>query len=153
MYKSIYMCDCCGKEMQTPMYTLELRTNSFCIQDRTAWHYCNDCWGYAKKNLTKKDELSDLEKTIEELKKENDILKKDATWSREFWDAVFKTAAKQEKKDFTYGSPYMTYTINTGGEKTIQARFAGDRFSTTVGCCCENTNKDSLEYKQTTGMI
>lgn len=151
MYKSIYVCDCCGKEMQTPMYTLELKTNSFCIQDRVSWHYCNDCWGYAKKNLTKKDELSDLEKTIEELKKENDILQKDAAWSRKFWEAIFKAAAKQEKKDVTYSSPYICTTVNTSGEKTIQAKPMSDG-PFTVGCCCENTNKDSLNYKQTTGI-
>lgn len=151
MYKSIYVCDCCGKEMQSSMYTLELKTNSLCIQDRAAWHYCNDCWGYVKKNLIKKDEISDLEKTIEELKKENDILQKDAAWSRKFWEAIFKAAAKQEKKDVTYNSPYMSYTISTSGEETIQAKPMGDG-PFTVGCCCENTNKDSLNYKQTTGI-
>jgi len=43
MHKTMYVCDCCGKEMQSPMYTLELRTNSLCIQDRVSWHYCSDC--------------------------------------------------------------------------------------------------------------
>lgn len=171
MYKSIYVCDCCGKEMQTPMYTLELRTNSFCIQDRVSWHYCNDCWGYVKKNLTKKDKIDDLEKTIEELKKENDTLKNDAAWCRDFWEAIFKSAkctdygpfttittSDEEKitqgkpiigNEFTYSSPYICTTVNTIGEKTIQAEPAGDG-PFIVGCCCENTNKDSLNYKQTT---
>ena len=52
---------------------------------------------------------------------------------------------------FTYSSPYTSYTINTGGEKTIQAEPVGDG-PFTVGCCCENTNKDSLNYKQITGI-
>ena len=43
MYKTIYECDRCGKEMQSPMYTLELKTNSLCVQDQAGWHYCNDC--------------------------------------------------------------------------------------------------------------
>lgn len=43
----------------------------------------------------------------------------------------------------------MSYTINTSGEKTIQAEPIGDG-PFTVGYCCENTNKDSLNYKQTT---
>lgn len=150
MYKSIYVCDCCGQEMQSPMYTLELKTNSLCIQDRANWHYCNDCWGYIKKSLTKKKELDDLEKTVEELKKENDMLKNDAAWSREFWDALFESA-RQEKKNVTYSSPYICTTVNTSGEKTIQAEPVGDG-PFTVGCCCENTNKDSLNYKQTTGI-
>ena len=150
MYKTTYVCDCCGKEMQSPMYTLELKTNSFCVQDRAGWDYCNDCWEYVKKRLIlKKSELDDLEKTIEELKKENDMLKNDAAWSREFWEAIFKAAAKQEIKDVKYNSPYMSYTISTIGEETIQAKPVGDG-PFTAGCCCENTNKDSLNYKQTT---
>ena len=141
MYKTIYECDRCGKEMQSPMYTLELRTNSFCIQDRAGWHYCNDCWEYVKKDLTKKnDELNDLEKIKEELKKENDVI-----WLREFWEAILKSAI-QEKKNVTYSSPYMSYIVNTNGEKSIQVKSAGDGFFT-AECCCENINKDGLNYK------
>lgn len=156
MYKSIYVCDCCGKEMQSPMYTLELKTNSFCIQDRTSWHYCSDCWGYVKKDLTKKNEVSDLEKTVEELKKENDILKKDAAWSQKFWEAIFKAAAKQEKKDATYIPPYMSCTVSTTSdeEKITQGKpIINDRFSTTVECCCDSVYKDDLDYKWSVGMI
>lgn len=152
MYKTIYMCDCCGKEMTLPMYTLELRTNSLCIQDQVTWHYCNNCWGYIKKSLTKKNELNDLEKTVEKLKEENKKLKEDASWYQEFWSAMFKAAQKNREK-YTYSSPYMTYTVNTSGEKTIQAEPAGDGPFTVGGCCCENVDKDSLDYKQTVGMI
>lgn len=107
--------------MQNPVYTLGLSTNSLYVQDRASWHYCNDCWEYIKKGLTKKNELSDLEKIIEELK---DI----------------------SKRNITYSSPYTSYTISTSGEKIIQAKPVYDG-PFTVGCRCENTNKDSLEYK------
>lgn len=83
------------------------------------------------------------------MKEENKKLKEDASWYQEFWLAMFKAAEKNKEK-YTYSSPYTSYTISTGGEKTIQAKSAGDRFSTTVGCYCENTSKDSLNYKQTT---
>lgn len=65
---------------------------------------------------------------------------------------MLNEGAQQEKKDVTYSSPYYTYTVNTGsGEKTIQAKPVGDE-TFTIGYCCENTNKDSLNYKQTTGI-
>lgn len=153
MYKSIYVCDCCGKEMQTPMYTLELRTNSFCIQDQVSWHYCNDCWGYVKKDLTKKKELDDLvlEKAITRFKEANKEQDKATKWYELLFALALDESAQQEKKDVTYSSPYICTTVNTSGEKTIQAKPAGDG-PFTVGCCCENTNKDSLNYKQTTGI-
>ena len=150
MYKTSYVCDCCGKEMQSPMYTLELRTNSLCIQDQVSWHYCNDCWGYIKKGLTKKNELNDLEKTIEELKEENKKLKKDASWYQEFWQAMFKAAEKNKEK-YTYSSSGIPYTISTSGEKTIQAKPVGDGLFT-IGCC-DDIYKDDLDFKQTIGMI
>lgn len=141
MYKTICECDRCGKEMQSPMYTLELRTNSFCIQDQVDWHYCNDCWEYVKKDLTKKNnELNDLEKIKKELKKENDVI-----WLREFWEAILKSAI-QEKKNVMYSSPYMLYIINTNGKKSIQVKSAGDELFI-AEYCCENINKDSLNYK------
>ena len=43
MYKTSYVCDCCGTEMTLPMYTLSLNTQSLCVQDQTSWHYCSDC--------------------------------------------------------------------------------------------------------------
>ena len=117
MYKSTYVCDCCGNAMMLPMYTLKLKTNSLCVQDRVEWHYCDDCWGYIKKSLTKKNELNDLEKTVEELKEENEKLKRDANWYQEFWLAMFKAAQKNKEK----------YTINT------------------MECCCKNVNNKLVE--------
>lgn len=52
-------------------------------------------------------------------------------------------------KDIGYG--FTTTTTTSDGGKTIQAKPVGDG-PFTVGCCCENTNKDSLNYKQTTGI-
>lgn len=48
-----------------------------------------------------------------------------------------------------YGFSYMSHTINTNGEKSIQIKSVGDG-PFTAECCCENTNKDSLNYKQIT---
>ena len=53
MYKTSYVCDCCGAEMTLPMYTLELSTNSLCIQDRASWHYCDNCWENFEYNNSK----------------------------------------------------------------------------------------------------
>lgn len=138
MYKTSYVCDCCGAEMTLPMYTLNLSTQSLCVQDQTSWHYCNDCWKYIKKSLIKKNELNDLEKTIEELREENKKLKKDASWYQDFWLAMFEAAVKNKEK-CTYSSPYYTSCTSDGKPYT-------------AGYCCENTNKDSLDYKQTTGI-
>lgn len=152
MYKTTYVCDCCGKEMQSPMYTLELKTNSFCVQDRAGWHYCNDCWEYVKKRLIlKESELDDLvlEKAVARFKEANKEWDKAINWYKLVFAFALNESAQQEKKDVTYSSPYYTYTVNTGGEKTIQAKPIGNGPFTT-GCCCENTNKDSLDYKQTT---
>ncbi|MDT3388208.1 MAG: hypothetical protein LIR46_10685 [Bacteroidota bacterium] len=66
----------------------------------------------------------------------------------DWWTSIFiivtNDAIKQEKEKRS-----ITYTTSTGGEKTIQAESVGNG-PFTVGCCCENTNKDSLNYKQTT---
>ena len=136
MYKTAYVCDCCGKEMEVPGYTLELRANSFNFyaQDRTSWHYCEDCWENVKKALTKENEPNILKKTIEDLKEENEKLKREASWYEEFWLAMFKAAQKNREK-YAHISPYMPNINNPFTE-----------------CCCENTNKDSLNYKQTTGI-
>ena len=150
MYKTSYVCDCCGKEMHHPMYTLELKTDSLCIQDQVSWHYCNDCWGYIKKGLTKKNELSDLEKTVEELKEENKKLKKDASWYKQFFTSIFTAFMNNYYKDTGYG--FTTTTTTSGGEKIIQAKPAGDG-PFTIGCCCDDIYKDDLDFKRTVGMI
>lgn len=150
MYKTTYICDCCGKGMQIPMYTLGLSTNSFCVQDRASWHYCNDCWKEIKNRLVGRDSenVEKLKEEIDRLKKENKRLQSTVDW----WNAIFisltNDAIRQEKEKRS-SSPYTTYTINSGGEKTIQAEPMGDG-PFTIGCCCENTSKDSLNYKQTT---
>ena len=41
-----------------------------------------------------------------------------------------------------------TTTTSSDEEKTIQVKPMDDGLFT-AGCCCENTNKDSLNYKQT----
>lgn len=154
MYKTTYVCDCCGKEMQSPMYTLELKTNSLCIQDRAGWHYCNDCWGYIKKRLTlKESELDDLvlEKAVARFKEANKDWDNAVKWYGPLFALALAESIQQEKKNVTYSSPYYTYTVNTNGEKIIQAKPASDG-PFTAGCCCEDTNKDSLDYKQTTGI-
>lgn len=138
MYKTAYVCDCCGKEMEIPGYTLELRTNSFSFykQDRISWHYCEDCWEDVKKVLTEKNELDNLEKVVKELKEENEKLKREASWYQEFWLAMFKAAQKNREK-YADISPYMPNTNNPFTE-----------------CCCESADKkEDLDYKQTVGMI
>ena len=138
MYKTAYVCDCCGKEMEVPGYTLELRANSFnfYVQDRFSWHYCEDCWEDVKKTLTKENEPNILKKTIEDLKEENEKLKKEASWYQEFWLAMFKAAEKNREK-YAHISPYMPNTNNPFTE-----------------CCCENADKkEDLDYKQSVGMI
>lgn len=151
MYKTSYICDRCGAEMMLPIYTLELSARSFCVQDQVTWHYCEDCWKDVKKALTE-NEPNVLKKTIEELKEENEKLKKDASWYQEFWLAMFKAAQKNREK-YVYSSPYMSYTVSTNGEKTIQAEPTGDG-PFTARCCCEYADKkEDLDYKQTVGMI
>ena len=63
---------------------------------------------------------------------------------------MFEAAAKNKEK-CTYSSPYYTYTVSTSDKKNIQVGPVYDG-PFTAGYCCENTNKDSLEYKQTTGV-
>lgn len=135
MYKTAYVCDYCGKEMTLPMYTLELKTNSSYIQDRVSWHYCEDCWEDVKKALTEKNESDNSERTVEELKEENEKLKREASWYQEFWLAMFKAAQKNREK-YADNSPYIPNPNSPFTE-----------------CCCESADKDSLEYKQTVGMI
>lgn len=137
MYRTAYICDYCGKEMETPMYILSLNAQSFYFykQDQVTWHYCEDCWEDVKKALTKKNEPNILKKTIEDLKEENKKLKEDASWYQEFWSAMFKAAEKNREK-YADNSPYMP---NTNSPFT--------------GCCCESADKDDLDYKQTVGMI
>ena len=135
MYKTSYVCDCCGAEMAPlPTYTLSLGTQSFCIQDQVTWHYCEECWENIKEALTKGKDPNILKKTVADLKEENKKLKKnneklkeEASWYQEFWLAMFKAAQKNREKCAVY-SPFA------------------------MECCCENTNKDSLGYKQTTGI-
>jgi hypothetical protein len=101
----------------------------------------------------KKNELDDLvlEKAVARFKKANKECDTAIEWYKLLFALALNESAKQEKKDITYSSPYTSYTINTGGETTIKAEPAGDG-PFTMGCCCENTNKDSLDYKQTTGI-
>ena len=96
MYKTAYVCDCCGKEMEVPGYTLELRANSFNFyaQDRTSWHYCEDCWEDVKKALIKENEPNILKKTIEDLKEENEKLKKDIRPYENLFNLVLKAFAE-----------------------------------------------------------
>lgn len=140
MYKTAYVCDCCGKEMEVPGYILELRANSFNFyaQDRTSWHYCEDCWENVKKALTKENEPNILKKTIEDLKEENEKLKREASWYEEFWLAMFKAAQKNREK-YADISPYMPNTNSPFSD---------------CGCCCESADKkEDLDYKQSVGMI
>lgn len=141
MYKVVYECDCCGKEMQNPKYTLELKTDSLYVQDRASWHYCNECWIQVKHFLSG-----------------GGVIYKDNSSPFSKCGCYITTTTSDEEKvtqgkpiiddKFTYSSPYTSYTISTNGEKTIQAEPAGDG-PFTAGCC-ENINKDSLNYKQTT---
>lgn len=149
MYKKSYVCDCCGDVMTSPMYTLELSTNDLCMQDQTAWHYCGDCWRYVKKTLTKKNESNDLEKAVEELREENRKLKKDAAWYEQFFISIFNAFLNSI---FCKQTGYGFTTASSNKEETIQSKLTDDGpFS--VGCCCDDAYKDSLDYKQTVGMI
>lgn len=102
----------------------------------------------------KKSELDDLilEKAVAKFKEANKECDKAIEWYKLLFALALDESAKQEKKDVTYSSPYYTYTVNTGGEKTIQAEPAGDGPFTTW-CCCDNVYKDDLDYKRTVGMI
>lgn len=136
MYKTSYVCDCCGAEMTPlPWYTLSLSTQSLCIQDQVTWHYCEDCWKDVKKALTKKNESNNLEKVVEELKEENKKLKKDAKWYEQFFMSIYMAFMNNLfGKQTGYG-----FTTTSSKEKT-----ADDESS--VGCYCENSDKN-LNYK------
>lgn len=130
MYKTAYVCDYCGKEMEIPMYTLELKTNSlsFYVQDRVSWHYCEDCWEDVKKALTEKNN-----KDIEQLRKDNEWYKKFfMSMYESFMDSLFNTA--------------VTTTTVSDEKITCNGPF-------TEKCCCESADKDDLDYKQSVGMI
>lgn len=118
MYKEVYTCDCCGVEMQRPLYTLDLKTINF--QDQTAWHYCADCWENIKKRLTlTKNELDDLalEKAIERFKEAN----KD-------WDNAIRW----------YG-PLFALAL---AESVQQEKDKNGNFFTGCDCCADNADKD-----------
>lgn len=151
MYKSIYVCDCCGKDMgNSPEFTVKFKSNTLAVQEPGEWHYCCKCWGQVRTLLsTKKNELNDLvlEEAVARFKEANKEWDRAINWYKLLFAFALNESAQQEKKDITYSSPYYTYTVNTGsGEKTIQAKPVGDG-PFTIGCCCENTNKDSLNYK------
>lgn len=142
MRKTIYVCDHCEKDMEnSPAFTVSFRSNSLAVQEPGEWHYCHDCWGQVRTFLSTKNNVS---------------------WVKvddQYGFFITTTTTSDEEKitqgkpiindKFTHSSPYMSYTISTNGEKTIQAKPAGDG-PFTIGCWCENTNKDSLNYKQVT---
>jgi len=99
MYKPEYVCDYCGKDMgDSPEFTVMFRSNSLAVYEPEEWHYCKDCWEQVKKTLINKDDK------VEELKKENEKLKKDAKWYENFfismWNAFtnsfYGTSQKKE---------------------------------------------------------
>jgi DNA-directed RNA polymerase subunit RPC12/RpoP len=122
MYNAFYVCDRCGKQMDEPDVVL--------IEDRDDKHYCKDCWKEFKDQLISdnSEDVEKLKEEIDKLKKENKRLQGTVDW----WNAIFisltNEAIKQEKEKRS-SSPY------TAGLE---------------GCCCENTSKDSLNYRQTT---
>jgi hypothetical protein len=135
MYKTSYICDCCGAEMASlPAYTLSLGTQSFCIQDQVTWHYCDNCWDKIKDRLVGRDSenVEKLKEEIDRLKEENERLQNTADWWNSIFVVLINNAIKQEKEKRS-----TTYTTNNDGPFT-------------TGCCCENTSKDSLNYRQTT---
>ena len=135
MYNVFYTCDCCGKEMKEPAYALELETNSLCVQDRVSWHYCDDCWEKIKDRLVGRDSenVEKLKDEIDKLKKENKRLQGTVDWWNSIFISLTNDAIKQEKEKRS-----TTYTTNTSDNGLFTA------------CCCENTSKDSLNYRQTT---
>jgi hypothetical protein len=131
MYKTSYVCDCCGKEMTLPMYTLNLSTQSFCVQDQTNWHYCEECWPKIKETLNGKSDS-------EELKKENEKLKKDVQQYENFFNLVLKAFAEG-----FYGKSWA----ETGDSLKCSSGQENGLFS--AGCCAEDINKCCSDYKQT----
>lgn len=158
MYNTFYTCDCCGKQMDKPDIVLTTRKDNFLsiedrvnfIENRDTWHYCDDCWKEIKNRLIGRDSenVEKLKEEIDRLKKENKRLQGIVDWWNSIFIVLTNDAIKQEKEKRN-SSSYTTYTINSGGEKTVQANPVGDG-PFTVGCCCENSSKDSLNYRQTT---
>lgn len=129
MYKSEYVCDYCGKDMgNSPEFTVMFKSNGLAVYEPKEWHYCEECWSKVKKKLANQDD------SIEELKKENEKLKKDAKWYENFFSLILNAFINGFYKDTGYG-----FTITTTNKE--------DKLSE---CCCENTNRDSLNYSQTT---
>lgn len=142
MRKTVYTCDYCGKDMgNSSEFTVTFKSNG--LYEPKEWYYCKECWSKVKKKLTNKKD------NVEELEKENEKLKKDARWYENFFTLMWNAFAesfygKNCSERFTTKT-----TVISNEEKIIQAKPMGDG-PFTVGCCCENTNKDSLDYKQTT---
>lgn len=134
MHKTVYMCDYCGKDMgNSPEFTVMFRSNGLAVYEPEEWHYCKDCWEQVKKTLANKDDK------VEELKKENEKLKKDAQWYENFFNSMWKAFAES-----FYGKNW----VEIGDSSECCSDQKDGLFS--AGCCAENTNKDSLHYKQTT---
>lgn len=59
MRKTIYVCDHCGKDMNTPAFTVSFKSNSLAVQEPGEWHYCRNCWDQVRTFLsTSKDNIS-----------------------------------------------------------------------------------------------
>lgn len=86
---------------------------------------------------------------MKELKEENKKLKKDANWYEQFFMSIYTAFMNNLFCEQTgYG---FTNTNTTNEEKVIQREPFISNGPFSVGCCCENI--DSLDYKQTVGMI
>lgn len=122
MYKPEYVCDCCKKIMDKPVFILNLSSRcDASTQDQYTWHYCEECWPKVKEMLNGKSDF-------EELKKENEKLKKDASWYEQFFTSICMAFLKSYYKNTGYG-----FTTTTTASKESNGPFS-------VGCCCENTN-------------
>lgn len=101
MYKTSYICDCCGAEMASlPAYTLSLSAQSFCIQDQVTWHYCDNCWEKIKDRLVGRDSenVEKLKEEIDRLKEENERLQSTVDWWNSIFVVLINNAIKQEKE-------------------------------------------------------
>lgn len=53
MYKVMYVCDHCGKDMgDSPKFTVTFKSNTLAIQEPKEWHYCSNCWTQVKRFLS-----------------------------------------------------------------------------------------------------
>lgn len=137
MYKPKYVCDYCGKDMgNSPEFTVMFKSNGLAVYELKEWHYCEECWSKVKKKLANQDD------SIEELKKENEKLKKDAKWYENFFSLMLNAFVNG-----FYG------TSQKEKDKLLECCCDQKNGPFTAGCCIENINKDSLEYKQLIGMI